>query len=951
MVQRKVVLNKIGIQADHVKSEKGLVNHHNPSSFDSDLKKKMKKSRSMKKHDFESLRSSTPLRKEIPQPGKPPPPDHVPTRAATPQRQSPTKAPESSPNYMKSTSSFEARKERSQVSSRTPQTPTISKSLSPRKSNNLRHSSGSGNKPIGTLSRTSSLKLVRTLTKTPSFKPARASAKKYSPVVLCENIDVHKPTCSSTLKDSKFPAYLTLSPGATESEGTSAMKVCPYTYCSLNGHHHALVPPLKGFLSAKRRMLKAQKSIKLGCLSPRRVKPSGDSITAANDAEHVIFEEKPLVEEMDLNSTPITPPMQEKQTDIFIEIYSDERLSGTSQCSDIDFEEKLSQNSYCATTEMNIIKFTEEEQTYEAGGEVYPLSMAEEETTLEWLSKQCNSDEDIQPSNQLSQSDSEGSEMEWEAGRYYEPSLQDVPIFKLKGIDHRSSYDESVSKSDESISSGFEDILADEVLVGFYDEESISSDAWFNDDDSELDGSYQNMESNKSILVCNKQSQVATEELTTPEEKDRNWESDETRGKESTRAPIEDPIEEFKAASEDKNGFQDASNEISKIDLQLGVEETKCTSEIEEPLVDHQENESVRDEYASGLLGGEDFKSFHDSMEQDQEGTYNDYNASHNSIEVYLSDSTSESRFSNEISDESKDAEADQEDHKQEIPTADAEDRMEEKEQLLAGNSFVGIRTFESLQDFPDSNQEKIDERKLDDVIKESETNQTLVDDDALPDETQDHSSNKKSPSNDVENQHNSEINQDGAKIYKETNSINSEDHKHSGAARLQSTDKNEEADTMEGGGYTSKFDAEETCSKPKDASSTETIQSNANEEMPLACKNPSWTIRSKRPVEELEESRNFNPREPNYLPVEPDPESEKVDLRHQMMDERKNAEEWMVDFALRQAVTKLAPARKRKVALLVEAFEKVLPTPKYEAHLRHTSAAFIHARTVQACR
>lgn len=912
----------------------------------------------MKKHDFESLRSSTPLRKEIPQPGKPPPPDHhVPTRAATPQRQSPTKAPESSPNYMKSTSSFEARKERSQVSSRTPQTPTISKSLSPKKSNNLRHSSGSGHKAIGTLSRTSSLKLVRTLTKTPSFKPARASAKKYSPVVLCENIDVHKPTCSSTLKDSKFPAYLTLSPGATESEGTSAMKVCPYTYCSLNGHHHAPVPPLKGFLSAKRRMLKAQKSIKLGgCLSPHRVKPLGDSITAANDAERVIFEEKPLVEEMDLNSTPVTPPMQEKQTDFFIEIYSDERLSGTSQCSDIDFEENLSQNSYCATTETSIIKFTED-RNYEAGEEVYPLSMSEEETTLECLSKQCNSDEEMQPSNQLSQSDSEGSEMEWEAGRYYEPSLHDVPIFKLKGIDHRSIYDESVSKSDENISCGFEDILAGEVLVGFYDEESISSDAWFNDDDdSELDGSYQNMESDKSILVCNEQSQVASEELTTTDEKDGNWESDETRGKESTWAPIEDPIEEFKTASEDKNGFQDASDEISKIDLQLGVDETKCTSEIEEPLVDHQENESAQDEYASGLLGGEDFKSFHDSMEQDQEGTYNDYNASHNSIEVYLSDSTSESRLSNEISDESEDAEADQEDHEQEIPTADAENRMEVKEQILAANSFVGIRTFESLQDFPESNQEKIDERKLDDVTIESETNQTLVDDDALPDETQDHSSNKKSQSNDVENQDNSEINQDGVKNYKKTNSMNSEDHKHSGAARLQSTDKDQEADTMKGE-YTSKLDAEETCSKPKDASSTETkdkhsyVRSNANEEMPLACKNPSWTIRSKRPVEELEESRNFNPREPNYLPVEPDPESEKVDLRHQMMDERKNAEEWMVDFALRQAVTKLAPARKRKVALLVEAFEKVLPTPKYEAHLRHTSAAFIHARTVQACR
>ena len=38
------------------------------------------------------------------------------------------------------------------------------------------------------------------------------------------------------LKDSKFPSYLMLNPGRTESEGTSVTKVCPYTYCSLNGH-------------------------------------------------------------------------------------------------------------------------------------------------------------------------------------------------------------------------------------------------------------------------------------------------------------------------------------------------------------------------------------------------------------------------------------------------------------------------------------------------------------------------------------------------------------------------------------------------------------------------------------------------------------------------------------------------------------------------------------------
>ena len=116
--------------------------------------------------------------------------------------------------------------------------------------------------------------------------------------------------------------------------------------------------------------------------------------------------------------------------------------------------------------------------------------------------------------------------------------------------------------------------------------------------------------------------------------------------------------------------------------------------------------------------------------------------------------------------------------------------------------------------------------------------------------------------------------------------------------------------------------------------------------------KNWKGAIRRKRPVEDDDdEMRKFNPREPNFLPLVPEPEPEKVDLRHQMMDERKNAEEWMLDCALRQVVTKLAPARKKKVALLVEAFETVMPVAEYEAHMRkRNSSAFPHARRIQAC-
>jgi hypothetical protein len=101
------------------------------------------------------------------------------------------------------------------------------------------------------------------------------------------------------------------------------------------------------------------------------------------------------------------------------------------------------------------------------------------------------------------------------------------------------------------------------------------------------------------------------------------------------------------------------------------------------------------------------------------------------------------------------------------------------------------------------------------------------------------------------------------------------------------------------------------------------------------------------------EQIRPFHPRAPNFLSVEPDPDAEKVDLRHQTADDRKNAEEWMVDYALRRTVKKLARAQKRKVEMLVQAFETVLPTvpgEKNSVKQDGDTKSFGQARTWQAC-
>ncbi|GLJ53834.1 hypothetical protein SUGI_1149170 [Cryptomeria japonica] len=79
--------------------------------------------------------------------------------------------------------------------------------------------------------------------------------------------------------------------------------------------------------------------------------------------------------------------------------------------------------------------------------------------------------------------------------------------------------------------------------------------------------------------------------------------------------------------------------------------------------------------------------------------------------------------------------------------------------------------------------------------------------------------------------------------------------------------------------------------------------------------------------------------------------EAEKVDLRHQMTEERRAAHEWMLDYALTNIVKKLSPFRQRKVELLVEAFETVTPLSKCETNdLPQATRAFTCSRPIQAC-
>lgn len=714
MVQRNVP-TKLGhgLQADHVKTE-NLFHHQDvKNNRGADLKKKkMKKSGSIKRPK---------------QPGKPPPPplDHL-SSAASPPRRSPVGKTATTPNYMKSTTSSDARKEQSQTQSQ-----VSSSSLRRKSSDNSKLSLSYGKKATKTL--------ARTLTKNPSFKPARASVRKCSPVVLCENLDAQRATCSSTLKDCKFPDYLSLNPGGTESEGTSTIKVCPYTYCSLNGHHHAPLPPLKCFLSARRRMIKTQRSIKLGCFSPRRGKPIGDD---------------------NLKSSIISPLTEEENKDFFIEIYSTgidgirsdssiidilpsvggrdetavedqeerglETLSDAPICDDFDTYEALDQNRDVESMDIGNTYLSEQNPEVKVDEEVSPPVLVQEESTQ---------------NVHFYELDSEASDMDWETG-YHSAQHLDYDYECSPETDIEPDPEDRIINNEFIIKSDskdwcFDELVVDEVSQESFDEESLNSDAFSSRDEGESTGSYDDMQSLNTT---------------------------------KTSAPVEVPVEEADTARDEENRIFFECHTQG-----IGNQGTgSCIVVEEETSFDNLNHKSIPNEDAIAVMG----------------------------------------------------------------------DQVSNLE-----NSDENIITLSTVEP-------------------------------------------GKEP--------------------------------HSVGAPLKSTEA-------------------KCCIFHK-----VNVENAAKPEMEDSAM-ARVTAKSKKPIEESDELGPFNPRAPNFLPLEPDPEAEKVDLRHQDLDERKNAEEWMVDYALRQVVTKLGPARKRKVALLVEAFEKVMPVTKYDLHLRHSSA-FDQARLMQAC-
>ncbi|KAF9686403.1 hypothetical protein SADUNF_Sadunf03G0155000 [Salix dunnii] len=1042
---RKKVPNKLGIQADHFKSEK-LLGSLKPSSCQCqdgknrgpDMKKKMKRSRSIKLSDIESLKSSSPSRKAMSQSGKLPPLNGT-TTAATPQKQFIIKITDGSPNYMKSTSSSEARKERPQVNT---QTGSNGKKRHYRNSGSSKFSPASGDKPARTLSKTSSLKLVST----PTFKPARGTAKKRSRVALFADVGTQKATCSSTLKDSKFPAYLMLNPGGTEAEGTSVKKVCPHAYCSLNGHRHKPVPQLKGFLKARRRSLKVQRSINLEILSPRRAGPSGDGIeethglldfsgdkpviqevgkgffieTGAVNTEDGVSEiEKRTENEGETAGALLGEPDGEINESCFYAGHeaADEQDNNnhvseiSSGKSEIDCKENVNDTN-AAEMDVAVGFVIEDEKDGDTG---CSSTFSEEEANRSDIERESHAS--------MEEDDNifEATNMDWEEGQ---PSTSDIDAeaddlnkqedkfwtkveftAEIEKLDW--SEDSEIIMSDDPVSKCTEEILADEVLRELSAEETASIEMQCSDNDSESDiipHYWQILESNR-VAGDLAYEQPSAFEAPKTEEKDREAERD-LRDAVNTSASIRESVVE-------PIGAREKIQENNETDKSLGDGENGCAEHISaEALKGHQEDKSLQaegaptkpqvyekrdmigtnkeDEIDQIILVAENNQELAvaeipDSEAGDATEAQEQIVNAESPFEIHVSDSpesfsvadqddgelnADENHMTTEVCQLNATYEKDgsiRDLVDDSTPTEPHDHQLDE--QIVSAEFPFEIHVSDSPEIFSvadhddaelnaDGNRMTTEVCQLNATYEKdsSSPSQDLVDD-STPNEPHDHQLDEQDETNNVlENENLFEDDQDEAKKIKILTAIDFEAPSSPGTYEINSTrddtrDVEEtEVEVCNESGAAETFHSANngTCTGSKCAFVY--TSGNPHPERQCTCNDRKWTIGERKPIKELEEERELNPREPNFLPVVPDPEAEKVDLRHQMMDGRKNSEEWMLDYALRQAVTKLAPARKRKVALLVEAFEKVLPTPKYETHIRHTSATFSPTTQIQAC-
>ncbi|KAF3777912.1 hypothetical protein EJ110_NYTH32950 [Nymphaea thermarum] len=952
---------------------------------------------------------------------------------------SPRKVKRRSPNYMNPTSSSDRRKEESlQVSTHKQTSNKIQSSIHlshVRKKNDMK-----------SLSRVSSLKARKLSMKTcgvPSYLVP----------------DVTRATCSSTIKDSKFPDYVDLNPGGTESEGTSVMKVCPYTYCSLNGHCHKPSPPLKRFLSARRRSLKAQKSIKMreaiGCKIKNVMKGRNKTDTGLDLMPH-------LMQEIDVLSSPRSLDSWDEQScelltddwddDFFVEIYAN-------SIPDITDPEIFEEFGIMEHSSLDVPQVTNEKM--DTKDSIDP-SVVAYETVHSAFGKRAvtevQEDHLEEPESVVDSSFSEPSLVDVEEDRNQQDEITHSFFAHEEAINALGGTSEPIDCSGEEEnpasaenSSSIQTAVASEIFA-----KSESPDDYLvSNNDCDLTSSASEIT-------------VMAEVGGTSEPIDCSREEENPASSENSSSIQTALASEICAKSKFPEDDLVSNNEC---DLTSSASEITFMAEAipsDEDIVSYGPEEPVgsSDEIASPPV--EDANAFSESLNigtvaAPSDGTcitkgddgvimeFPDINPTgveciDNNGEIPKSDnglpgeatpvtSSNKIRGSDETNDmEENLGEVDVTDNRAglDLQTLDEGSTDGSGDDLVANHGMVACasKPDSAFQEITVEDQKKTNEpgdtpedQVYDSVLvfKAKEAAVTEVDNLCnVEKDTNLHQSDspkgkngycqnvldvrtfpveQKSSTTDGENCNQEtdeiQISQDG-NMYsppvgwnrsyisseerekeKQTCTVKGSFEKgatkqikhalHQDAeelllgAKMKHYAKDENEFTIEkiGGPILCRGSSLKEITNFEGKEQIENVNKGGKFMMPERVLRLTRSFsapkqirrgRSTYVIEDRNEGRMFNPRRPRFLPINPDPERERVNLRHQMMDERKKAEEWMLDYALRKTVSRLAPSQRKKVTLLVAAFEAIMPSSKCEARRNPAAVSSTYTRSLQAC-
>ncbi|XVF07153.1 hypothetical protein REPUB_Repub06bG0114100 [Reevesia pubescens] len=743
----------------------------------------------------------------------------------------PSSEVDSSPHYLMATSSSDMKKEHLQAS------PCYSESSFDSceqdkeiLTNEKQHLAYPGNKSIRVL-RTSTLGPMRILTKMASLKSKPSSTKKCSKISSISDPTVERATCSSTLKDSKFPDHVEINPGGSESDGTAVLNVCRYSYCSIYGHHHGNKPPLKRFVSMRRRVTKSQKSLKPDRQSSGKAKHSSTRKKGIQTEKRVFNGDLGFAVQQTTADIREIPSVPGKVGSDFVDLA--ETVPGESSSSDPSHEENLQQSNNPRKVEQQI-----------------PGALQ----VFKDRSLGCNG---IGAEQHKAIFDSPGTKIK----------IEEIVRINPHNGDHKSINTFGHPKFGDASSQEFQDPTQ-------FDKLSLKPD--------------------KTLSICNERVPV-DEEASRDVNKDiaSSLNLEEYKGHAGNRVKTLETVSTGGSCELPNGHFSSASV--------TGMME-EPTSACEEKNEDSEQDQGI---LQPAMAASSTDAACKTEMENQKNFTFWKLIYQHmvTGLDADLETQKPIPGMNSEEQVENLSNAREKNDSCQEISRTNQAMNIEDHEASNLKLEFCRSDAIMLVQQAFDKILTEIPDHSPDD---QSIASEIISDQDFLL-ERQD----------------------EGKEVSISTSSNSIEDCTIQDREEMQLQTDNKIAS--------------------EEVKAARIERKKSDKQMPNSWSNLKKLVILKRFVKSLEKVRNLKPRTIYYLPMDKDREAEKIQLRHQNLKGRKNAEEWMLDHALRQVISTLAPSQKRKVAMLVQAFETVIPLPENGDDMRSNAAASSPTTSVQA--